>query len=801
MKGRFRVIARLAFRQCMRDTTRSALIVALIAAPIALAISGGIVFRSVTPTSEQVASWDLGSADLAVSVPAGTGGEWKRLLPRGSRAVDFREWQSSLVVDGALRQVTISDAPVADDLFRGKVSIRHGRAPYATDEVAVSPSVAKAIGRGVGERVRLDDMWGERVITGIVVMERAVSADLVVLGGDTPRDRSAERTWFVDVQTGASRVAGMIRAMDSGVVVIERATPVVREDDGRQAVLLASGLLAILSALVTSSALASGARGRLRELGLVGAVGADRRTRTLVVLAGGLFLGVAAAAVGGVLGAVTGAAALAFPGRLVDHATHGIVWSWADVALALAIGAGTALVAAILPARWTASMSITESLGDRVRPMHRDEEGLNRLGLLAVLCGVGLVVAGGVAPGVAVLLVMVGATTIVTGFAVACPGLLRSVSSPASVLPVSVRIALRDLGRHPREAGFGIAAIMTVLAAVIAVSTVLAAVDAETRRSYIPFYLNSQVLVPQSPEGTSLGRAAALRIAEAHPGAIVTELVYAAATDGSELRLGATDDEGMSHVDSLVAVGGEELIDALGGRGARFTARPPESEPGELVVYGGDSSHTTLWLATPSGGGASFRAVTVDADIPALRGLPVAVIAPEDAARLGLGVLRGWLVKTPRPLTDEQIAEAESIARIGGGVGVEVETGPSDSMRTLRWAALAAGNLTALGLLAVSLALAMREVDATIGTMRAVGMTPMTGRLVMAVRAALITMAAGIVAVPAGMVPGFAIVSARAYPCVVPWATLLAVIIVLPVVAGLVAALTPSLSSPRRGPA
>ena len=232
--------------------------------------------------------------------------------------------------------------------------------------------------------------------------------------------------------------------MDSGAVVIERATPVVREDDGRQAVLLVSGLLAILSALVTSSALASGARSRLRELGLVGAVGADGRTRTLVVLVGGLFLGVAAAAVGGVLGAVTGAAALAFPGRFVDHATHGIVWSWADVALALAMGAGTALVAAILPARWTARTSITESLGGRARPMHRDEEGLNRLGLFAILCGIGLVVAGGVAPGVAVLLVMIGATTIVSGFAVACPGLLRSVSASASVLPVSVRIALRD---------------------------------------------------------------------------------------------------------------------------------------------------------------------------------------------------------------------------------------------------------------------------------------------------------------------------------------------------------------------
>ena len=86
---RARALARIELRQLRRSKTRSALIMALVALPVAGLIGGDILLRITVPTAGERAARDVGSADLRVEAPAASFDEVLSMLPAGATVERF----------------------------------------------------------------------------------------------------------------------------------------------------------------------------------------------------------------------------------------------------------------------------------------------------------------------------------------------------------------------------------------------------------------------------------------------------------------------------------------------------------------------------------------------------------------------------------------------------------------------------------------------------------------------------------------------------------------------------------------
>ena len=96
-------------------------------------------------------------------------------------------------------------------------------------------------------------------------------------------------------------------------------------------------------------------------------------------------------------------------------------------------------------------------------------------------------------------------------------------------LPVGLRLAVRDIGRHRTRNGPVVTAILGMLALSVMSSASTAAYDAESRREYVPALRDDQMVV-EGPMAASV----AAQLAE-HDETIAAGEVVIAAVDGFEL--------------------------------------------------------------------------------------------------------------------------------------------------------------------------------------------------------------------------------------------------------------------------
>jgi putative ABC transport system permease protein len=149
-----------------------------------------------------------------------------------------------------------------------------------------------------------------------------------------------------------------------------------------------------IGVLLAGPAFAVGARRRQRELALLAANGGTPAQQRRIVLADGLVLGAAAAVVGVGLGAAAAVAAIPLMEQLLFHARAGGVRLWPAALVALAgLATVVGLLAALVPAAVAARQDVVAALAGR-RGMVRSRRrwlvlGLALTGLGAVVAGVG----------------------------------------------------------------------------------------------------------------------------------------------------------------------------------------------------------------------------------------------------------------------------------------------------------------------------------------------------------------------------------------------------------------------------
>lgn len=766
------VVVRWALRLFRREWRQQGLVLALVTLSVAAAVLGSSAAYNMTPsrdaefgTAEHRIDLDVDDVTVLDAQLSAAEGRFGPLEVIGHREVS---------VPGSVEAVDVRAQDPQGTYGAPMLALRDGRYPASAGEVAVTDRVAQVFAVGVGDVLSIDGR--ERTVVGLVENPEALGDEFALVA-----PAAADVPQSVTVLAGTFDGTGDGPGPSGAFAVQERGT--TEKTTAAALALVLATVVLLLVCLVAAAGFAVVAHRRLRQLGMLAAIGATTRHLRLVVLANGAVVGVIAAVAGTAL-ALVGWVAIA--PRLEAPAGHRIdrfdVPWWLIVA-GMTMAVVTAIAAAWWPARAVARIPITLALSARPphpKPAHRSALAagvLLALGFACVTAGIN-VANDEVNP----LLLIGGTAAVVAGILFLSPLAISALAAGAAPLPVAVRLALRDLARHQARSGAALAAISLGLG--LAVATVGIASASEH----------------PAGEGNLSDRQILVRVGDGGPVLQVRNESELEALQAQVDRFAATLDEA-AVVELDVAVspteesGGRPVV-ILGRRIGEHSFRDVGLlyiESPELLanlgVDPGTIAEDTDVLTSQSGdlelvnvrGPEQPRIQHVDA--PGYSSVPSSLLTTAGLARGGWETARaGWLLEAAQPLTDAQVEAALAMAA-GVGMTIEAREG-QDGLATTRSVATAAGMLLALGVLAMTVGLIRSEAGHDLRTLTAAGATSATRRTLTAATAgglALLGVLLGIAGAYWTLVAGYLddLEPLRR----VPWLHLTVTLVGLPVVA------------------
>jgi putative ABC transport system permease protein len=885
-------VTRLARRTARREWRRTTLVAALVMVPVmvGVVVAGLVRANDVTPVERVTA--ELGAADLGVELhPSGpeplTVDDTDLATMAGlvdevdaDRSLPYRTsgWYQTgaELLDGA----RVTDLPLDDPLADGMYQVMAGRAPQAVDEIALSEELLEHHTLSLGDTIELDGA-GELTIVGAfieptnvrtrvaAVMPAALDrlldgyeVDAVpqwLLGG-LADSGAAEQDLYAayDQATGLSeaqeRVVARDEMQEAGVEVA--ATPESETLPAQPslasranllrtyemsptgldrmmtpqviATLVAAVLLAEV-ALIAGAAYATGARRRLRELGLLGANGATTAHVRGAVVGEATVTGI----VGAVAGIGAGLALLRFGRPLMQRFLAPLLTrlelSTTDLLGPAVVAILAVTIAAWLPARTAARVPTTTALEGRM-PLSAPKRwivpaGTGLAGFGALLLLAGILAAGSVGGVVAAM----GVLLAIAGTALLTVPMIAGIGRIADRFPATLRLVLRDSGRQRTRAAAASASAMVVLIAPVLIATISLSMQHRDLVHGLPAADNhvllpptEQMLAGTDPATVDLDAIAADR--DASLAAIAAVLPDAARADvrilderasvapdprfttsppeehedpaaagelGPDQQRNAEEElwYGWDQTDTNLAEATDGLLAALGD-----PAITRAVDDGQLVVLGLEARDTTVTIA-----GQQRPAVEVPAHV-LRRGFPRVLVPPASTAELGLEVAgTADLFVTPEPITG---AKRDALYQTVNTGDLPIGTVGPGNGPWLRWTAVAATLAIALMILALVTMLSATESDHDLRTMVAVGAPPRMRRRFLGLQSAIHALVGAILAVPLAIALAwaasraeadfvtqglFGAVSARAMW--LDWPTIAAVLLGVPLAIGLAIAL------------
>ena len=813
-------------------------------------------------------------------------------LPPGSRLVSSGSAINSIVENGdwgVAATVAVSD--VTDPLPAGLWDVVSGTLPSSAGEVALTRSTARRLHASIGDSVRVTQTDGHGVATlRVVGLVLPVAPGWSAAGGGvalpanfpgadvsapsegylaaTPRPLTWADVRAVNAAGGSVETLGLYDnppsfcrvdqiCLDDHGMSSPAPDPQPQTDQqlaeiarkaAEAAVLLVLVVLQI--ALLAGPAFAVQLRRRQRELGLVSASGGPASVLRRTMLASGVVLGLAGAAFGllvgyGVVWLLGGVLPWA-PLSDVFGARMGLPPFPIEVLAFALVGAISAVAAATVPAFTAGRGDVIEALkGQRPSPRIRRRTPITGV----AMAGLGLAItAYGVAQTDAIVL-GVGVIVGELGLVLLMPSFVVALGRPAARLPVSLRIAVRDSGRHRMRTAAAACAVMAAAAAAVATSawTMSAAqLNGNAERA-----LPEGIVVAQGSVGTDENGHATETVE--HVATVMRAAVVAAMPGAAALPVSAAVPAGSTtmgsggsmvcvswptwtstHVSSsgvaldqpctgrttaggsvlqpVMVLGDVDRLDVLLGSLAPLDSAKAALRSGKALVL---TPHTLdpqgrVWLQATAWDNPQVPAPVAVPGFEVLAGtLPAQVILGPVA--LQSATLRSTVTTDPfstyllvspltadtpdSPTAADRVALALVRAGVGGGV---LETGASadPALVTMAIGSAATLLLALLAGLMVS-ALALADGRADLQTLAAVGGPPRVRRRFAASSAGFVTGLGTLVGTVSGLVvawvllPLFGSTSVSGQlsrgPFVVPWATVALVVLAVPVVTSAVA--------------
>jgi putative ABC transport system permease protein len=767
-----------------REWRQQSLVLALLTVAVAVAVAATAVGYNATSLSAA----DFGTATVRYELDGSDAGA----VAAGVAALEDRLGTVDVVghrtvaVPGSAEGVDLR-AQDPDGAYGGPMlDVREGRYPARPDEIAVTDDVATLLRTELGARVTLDG--AERMVVGLVENPADLGDEFALappgpVGGDRPE--------LVTVLARAS--------LDDSLAFPDlEFQHLAEERDTSEQEVAAVGVLAIatvamlLVALVAAAGFVVVSRRRLRQLGLLAAVGATVKHLRLVMLANGVLVGAVAAVVGTAAGLGVWVAVAPSLESAIGHRIDRFAVPWWLFVAGAVLAIGTATAAAWWPARTAARVPVMAALSARpARP-----RSVRRSALVA-----GVLVAGGVACLAAgidvkhdkanVPFTLGGIVALVAGVLLVGPLAIRVVARAGARSPIAVRLALRDLARYQARSGAALAAIslaVGISASIVVVTNARAHEDAGNLS-------DRQLLVSvgddpdpdQSPAELERQAGQVDRMADLldNPSVVALDVPVDPEYDPRDgppsVELATPVDEDLYRFWAGPYVATPQVLAHYGVEADAVDA----VEAGADVLTGLPVPGAAVYVNTASTGDPPAVDDIRQIDIPDYSAAPNTFVTPEAVSQRGWQVARaGWFVESARPLTGEQIASATDLAA-GAGLTVEARDDRSD-LAAVRSGATGAGLLLALGILAMTIGLIRSEVAGDLRILAATGASGGLRRTVTASSAgalAALGVALGIAGNYAALVAGYSDDLARLGAVPVPHLVTLA--LGLPLVAAL----------------
>ena len=833
---------RIARRDARRARGRSALVLAMVALPVLGVTAVDVLARTYQLSPEQQATRTLGAADLAladsgvarVAQDSGPSGGWQPVdetprerpadltaaVPPGSRSVQERRTSARAAVPGRVVEAEVHELPYDDPVAAGIYLPVTGRAPEGTGEAVLTAALADRLGAGPGTRVDLPT--GAVTVVGTVAStDRSDLLAVVLDPGALPASAGAYRllvdlpgplTWDVVEAANARGLLATVRTP-----AVPGAPPPLEVPQGTgttTGVGLVVGMALLEVVLLAGPAFAVGAKRQERVLALLVATGAERRDLRRTVLAGGLVLGAVAGAVGVLGGIALAAAALPVLPRWNAAVPGPFDVRLLEVLGIAVLGAGTAVGAALLPALLAARQDPLAALTGR-RGVRRTSVRVPLAGLAVAAAGTALALQGARARSVNT--VLAGAALAELGLVATTPAIVGLAGRLGPLLPAAPRLALRDAARNRLRTAPAVAAVLAAVAGSVAVSTYVSSLDRDDARRYTPAAAHGVVTASLSTSDAALADDVARVLQDRLPGttAVPVRALGAGTTrDPGYVELTTRPDAGCeagrceegsyaSRFEGQFAVGGPALAQVVSGVPASDAAVLDRGgalvPPSSLRPDG-----TALLLVHPPGDldGTQGREVVVSAAaLPA--GARQQPLLSEQAARaLGLPVGVVGLAALPPAMptdADEDRLRA-AVLQVAAGASVDVERGYESRYGIGLLVLLGGSALLVLGASGIATGLAAADGRADLATLAAVGASPGLRRLLAASQSVVTAGLGTVLGTVAGLVPAVGLIRAInapdatgyvrpvPFPVVVPWPSIAVTLLVVPLLAGLLAA-------------
>jgi putative ABC transport system permease protein len=741
-----RAVVRWAWRLFRREWRQQSLLLALLLLAVAATTFG--LGLAANTSSSQASSF--GTADYLITLN-GTGAKLDAGVAKLRTAFGTAEVieHQKIPVPGSANAVDLRAQDPHGPYGRPMLRLNAGRYPAGPDEIAVTDRVAKTF------NLRLGGTWDQggrhRTVVGLVenplnLLDRFA---LAAPGQASPADD-------VTVLIQATPAQFAAKTLPDGSSIEIRSTQPV--DTGSITVLVLATIALLFVALLAVAGFTVMAQRRLRALGMLGAIGASPRHIRLVLVANGAVLGT----VGALAGAAAGLAGwFAFGSRLeslVGHRIDRFHLPWLPLVAAVLLAIMAAVGAAWWPARAAARVPVVSALSARPvppRPAHR----FAALGGVLLIGGLGSLVA---AQQTKEPFIIGGVVATALGLLLLAPVGIAGLGPLARLAPLPLRLALRDLARYRARSSAALAAIglaVGIAAAVALSGAVAVAKAAVPTGGNLP---RDQMIVWLSPEGlhgpvpplTSAQADNAKRQADtiAEDLHATSVLALRAAVDPSTpLERGGREPVQLGRPSHTV-VNGREITGYSSAESVALFVATPEM----LGHYGIDAASidAATDVVTSRTGLDTYDVFPVRADgwhprvqhatLPPYSSLPAALLTAHAVQSLHLtAVPAGWLVRAPRPLTQEQIDRAQQTV-LAAGLSVEARPTGADQAR-LADSFTGTGIAVALGVLAMTVGLIRSETARDLRTLAAAGARRSTRRAVTAATAGALALLGAVI--------------------------------------------------------
>jgi putative ABC transport system permease protein len=523
--------------------------------------------------------------------------------------------------------------------------------------------------------------------------------------------------------------------------------------------------------LVSVASFSVMAQRRLRALGMLSAIGATERNLRLVMIAGGLVVGVAAALAGAAMGLAAWFAYAPTLQQDTGHAVDAANLPWWAFAIGAVFAIATSILASRRPAKTMAAVPVVAALSGRPaapKAVHRSAVPGVIVFAFGLFC---LAFAGGQAgppgggngpnPG-GQLVLLGGLVGTIVGLILLAPLAIGALAPGADRrLPVAIRIALRDLVRYRARSGAALAAVTFA----VFLATVICLVGSERTAN------------PLNPSGPSLSSSELVVTAGSSPAPGMMNLLTSAQEASLSRRLNGL--AASLHARSAVPL--EATVATLSEAGmtrhsnGNFTGSVYVATPQLLTMYGikasqialgtdfltarqglaGLSNMQMVWQAgngsesdsssgPPAISGSSCTlsndcvpdpTIQTVSNLPGGTDAPNTVITEYAVSKYHFQThLFGWLIQAPVPLTAAQIRAARRVV-LAYQAPLEIASGGTD-FGEISDVGTALGIVIALGVLAASVGLIRSETAPDLRTLTATGASATTRRTLTAATAA-----------------------------------------------------------------